>query len=58
MDEKLVMSWQSALTAQRANPVLDSIKSSVAIRARKKILSLCSCSSEIPLGELHTALES
>ena len=39
---KLNMSLQCALTAQKANCILSCIKSSVASRARKVMLPLCS----------------
>jgi len=42
VDEKLAMSWPCVLTAQKANRILGCIKSSVATRSSKVILSLCS----------------
>jgi len=42
MDEKLGVSQQCELTAQKANGVLGFIKSSVASRSREGILPLCS----------------
>jgi len=41
-DKKLNMTWQCALTAQKATRVLHCIKSSVANRLRERILSLYS----------------
>jgi len=55
VDEKLSMTWQRALAAQKANRTLGCIKSSVASRAREVILPLCS--GETPPGVLCPALE-
>ncbi|KAK4818809.1 LOW QUALITY PROTEIN: hypothetical protein QYF61_019738 [Mycteria americana] len=56
MDEKLYMSQQCALTAQKANRILGCIKRSMASRSREVILSLYSALT--PPGVLCPALES
>jgi len=57
VDEKLDMTWQCALTAQKANHTLGCIKSSVTSRAKEGILLLCSVLVKTPPGVLHPALE-
>ena len=55
VDEKLDMTQQRALTAQKFNRILGCIKRSVTGRSREVILPLCS--GETPPGVLYPALE-
>jgi len=55
VDEKLSMTHQCALAAQKANCILGCIKRSVASRSRKVTLPLCS--GETSPGVLRPALE-
>jgi len=57
VDEKLNMTQQCTLTAQKANRTLGCIPSSVASRKREGILPLCSALVRPPLGVLRPALE-
>jgi len=54
VDERLNVSWQCLLAAQKANSILGCIKRSVTSRAREGILPLCSC--EVPPGVLRSVL--
>jgi len=55
VDEKLNMTRQCALTAQKANCILGCTKRSMTSRSREVILPLCS--GETPPRILHPALE-
>jgi len=57
VDEKLDMSHQSALAAQKANHILGCTKSSMASRVREGILPLYSALFTLPPGVLCPALE-
>jgi len=54
VEEKLSMTRQCALRAQKANRILGCMKSSMASRSREGILTLCS--GETPHGVLRPAL--
>ncbi|KAM9591247.1 uncharacterized protein ACIBXB_006120 [Morphnus guianensis] len=55
VDEKLNVTRQCALAAQKANRILGRIKRSVTSRSREVIVPLCSC--ETPPGVPRSALE-
>jgi len=57
VDEKLDMSQQCALAAQKANHILGCIKSNMTSRLREWILPLCSTLVRPPPGVLRQALE-
>ena len=54
VDEKMNLSQQCVLAAQKANHILGCIKTSIAGRLKEVILLLHSC--EIPSGVLHPAV--
>jgi len=56
VNEKIYMTQQSILTAQKANPILGCIKRSVASMLREDSAPLL-CSDETPPGVLRPALE-
>jgi len=54
MYEKFSMTWQCALTAQKANHIVGCIERNMASMSSERILPLCSC--ETPPGALCLAL--
>ncbi|GAB0186412.1 hypothetical protein GRJ2_001106500 [Grus japonensis] len=58
VDEKLNMTWECTLVAQKTNRILGCIKNSVTSRSREAILPLYSTLVRPPPGVLHPALGS